>query len=236
MHSERKMSELPEERLLSNALFAKQLVLDTQKALFDQIFPNDDFDFVINQWRTQNIFFALDTMAILGDELYNYPHGSSMTYLDVGAGPGFGTEFIADLFSDPQGAIHLECRALELSTQWQRIYPALNSHLSISTENLFDIPDKSFDIVACSHVIEHLEPDDAVNFVKKLSAVAREFAIVTCPFKEPEPRHPSHIHSIDENFINRLNPTSFEVLKSFGWNGPHKQSRIVGMLFRPRAS
>jgi hypothetical protein len=72
-------------------------------------------------------FFALDTMTILGDELYNYPHGSSMTLLDVGAGPGFGTEFIADLFSDPQGVIRLECRALELSTQWQRIYPALRN-------------------------------------------------------------------------------------------------------------
>jgi hypothetical protein len=56
MHAEGKAPELPEERLMSNALLARQLVLDTQKALFDHIFPNDDFDFVIRQWRTQNIF------------------------------------------------------------------------------------------------------------------------------------------------------------------------------------
>lgn len=220
-----------EERLRRSAILAKQAFLSAQRALFDHIFPNDNFDFVINQWRTQNLFFALDTMTVLGRELYEYPHGTELTYLDVSAGPGFGTEFVADLFGDPNGAVRLKCHALELSTQWERMYPALNSHLSVSAMDLFEVPDDSYDIVASSHVIEHLEPDYAVEFVAKMKRVAKEFAIVVCPYEEPEPRHPSHVHSIDEGFIRRLSPTRFEVLKSFGWNAPHKQSRVVAMLF-----
>lgn len=220
-----------EGRLMASSILAKQAFLKTQRELFKHVFPNDNFDFVINQWRTQNLFFALDTMTVLGPELYKYPHGTELTYLDVGAGPGFGSDFIADLFKDPDGAIRLKCHALELSTQWERMYPALNTHLSVSAKDLFEVPSDSYDIVSSSHVIEHLEPDHAVEFVSKMKRVAREFAIVACPFEEPDPRHPSHVQSIDESFINRLRPTRFEVLKSFGWNAPHKQSRVVVMLF-----
>jgi SAM-dependent methyltransferase len=220
-----------EDRLRTNTLLAKQAFTNAQRALFKHIFPNDDFDFVINQWRNQNLFFALDMMTVLGPELHQYSHGTELTYLDVGAGPGFGTEFIADLFSDPNGAVRLKCHALELSNQWERMYPALNQNLSVSTNDLFEVPNDSFDIVTSSHVVEHLDPEFAIEFISKMKKVARKISIIICPYEEPEPRHPSHVHSIDKNFIKRANPTRYEVIRSFGWNAPHKQSRVVAMLF-----
>lgn len=191
-----------------------------------EIFPHADPDFVFGVWRTQGLFFAVDTLALLVPELRRL-EPSSLSLLDVGAGPGFGTQLIASLFRDNAASgYELRCTALELSPAWERLYPFINADIQITTGNLYDIPPDSYDIVTCSHVVEHLERGEALRFITHMRAVAKRLAIVTCPWRETS-LHPAHVHRIDEHFVDDAGPSAHVVYKSGGWS-----ESCVGMVFR----
>ncbi|WP_423281256.1 class I SAM-dependent methyltransferase [Enterovirga sp. CN4-39] len=202
---------------------------DLTKQSFDSIFPGDDFDFVNGVWATQGLLFANDLLQLLQRDLMRQPAGRPMTFLDVGAGPGFGAAFFARLFRGGHIGPKLDVRALELSPQWAEFYPILHDDIPVIVGDLFGLPDSSHDIVVCSHVIEHLEPDEAIRFVRKMVGVSRELTAVICPWKEGEQRHPSHLHSLDEDFVRELHPTEWRVFPSLGWMHPNG---CLGMIFR----
>ncbi len=88
---------------------------------------------------------------------------------------------------------------------------ALNPFINkFSNGNLYDMESDSYDICLCSHTIEHL--DDPVDFVLNLKRVAREFAIISCPFEEENPI-PGH-HTVTLEIINKCKPKKMEIYKS----------------------
>ena len=64
-----------------------------------------------------------------------------------------------------------------------------------------------WDLVICSHTIEHVPDPD--RFLGRLINLARDFVILACPYKEnPESLIPEHLHSIDDAFLERHHPIS----------------------------
>jgi len=158
-----------------------------------------------------------------------------LSLLDVGAGPGFGTELLGRLFATNVSGYKIDCTALELSPQWGRFYPYLHNHAGVIIGDLFDQPDNSYDIVVSSHVIEHLPRAEVVPFVKKMQSLARLATIVVCPWQEGCNRHPAHAYSVDRDLLNELHPDHWEVFHSLGWHNPTGRSRCLGMVFRQYA-
>ena len=224
------MDSLETEELFDIARLRREKTEAATTAALDAMFPYYPSGYISNLWRRQGLFFASDTLALLVNELaISHEWGSNLRLLDVGAGPGFGTEFIGDLFSEkgPSG-YQIECDAIDLGQTWARVYPFIHKHARLIVGDIFDMEKNSYDIVICSAVIEHLERSQAISFVEKMVSISKKTTIITCPWKEdPLNLSQTHVLSIDESFILQINPNEYRIYQSGGWTG-----ECVGMIFR----
>ena len=200
--------------------------------VFRDSFPDGsmgDAQFILEKWGPQSLHFAADMLAVMRDDLYDLRCFDHLTYLDVGAGPGHGAAFFQRLFQF--GSPSLDVTALDQSPRWNEIYTALHVDVSLKfiSSDIFDLDEKSYDIVGCSHVIEHLSPEYAVKFVNQLKLISRKFLVIICPWNESPELHPAHKYKIDESFLNVLAPDTIKFFNSFGWSHPNG---CVGMIFR----
>jgi SAM-dependent methyltransferase len=109
--------------------------------------------------------------------------------LDVGCGSGEGLRVLA--------SHALRAVGIDLDERLRR--PDLNVEIASVTE----LPDKSFDVVVCLDVIEHVEDDRA--FVAELCRVARKAVFVSTPnYAVTFNRHPFHIREYTPLAFARL--------------------------------
>lgn len=194
----------------------------------------DSSDFVFGPWAQQGRLFGVDLYNVIAEELYNIPFGSRLALLDVGAGLGVGTALLASLFSHPWAGYTIDCEALEPSPEWTALYPVLHNNVALRHGRLEEVPDRSYDIVTASHVIEHVERAEVAAFVRKLASVARRFAVVICPWQEPEPLHPEHTFSVRQDLVDELRPDCVKIFRSLGWHNPGltEPLQCIAMVFR----
>jgi hypothetical protein len=77
------------------------------------------------------------------------------------------------------------------------------------------LPDRAWDFVVCSHVVEHVE--DPRAFIDTLRRICRGFAFVYTPYREIE-RIPDHLSTIDESTYAGIPGCELEVVASMGWH------------------
>jgi hypothetical protein len=209
-----------------------------RKRSYNRIFASAtlaDYDFVFGPWASQGRFFSIDTLNLLKTELFTLPWDSHLTLLDVGSGCGAGIDLLSSFSSEPFAGYRIDCEALERDPRWAELYRIMYRNVPVRTESLSEIPDASYDIVTASHVIEHIAREEVAAFIRKLVSVARKFTIITCPWNEPAPRHPDHAFSVDYDLIKEVEPSSFTLFRSLGWNNGVADAALlqcVGMVFR----
>jgi len=100
------------------------------------------------------------------------------TVLDVGCGSGEGLRLLSSEASSAVG-IDLDPRLVQ-------------PDLKIYSKDVTEMPDKSFDVVACVDVIEHVQEDRL--FLDQLVRVAREIVFVSTPnYTVSKNSHPYHV-------------------------------------------
>lgn len=100
------------------------------------------------------------------------------TVLDVGCGSGEGLKVLSSTASYALG--------IDLDPRLQR------NDVNVSIKRIEDIPDKSFDVVVCFDVIEHIDDDRA--FIRELFRVARSTVLVSTPnYAMSLNQHPYHV-------------------------------------------
>jgi 2-polyprenyl-3-methyl-5-hydroxy-6-metoxy-1,4-benzoquinol methylase len=111
------------------------------------------------------------------------------TVLDVGCGSGEGLKVLAGKASYALG--------VDLDDRLTR--PDVN----VEIKSVTDVADKSFDVVVCLDVIEHVEQDRA--FVSELFRVARKAVFVTTPnYAISFNRNPYHVREYSPHEFERL--------------------------------
>ena len=109
--------------------------------------------------------------------------------LDVGCGSGEGLRLLAARASSALG--------IDLDDRLRR------SDVNVRIMSVADVPDRSFDLVVCVDVIEHIENDRA--FVAELFRVARKAVFVSTPnYAVSFNRHPYHVREYTPAAFVRL--------------------------------
>ena len=70
------------------------------------------------------------------------------------------------------------------------------------------LTDNSFDSVVCMEVLEHVPDEIFMPAIDELRRVCRGHLLITVPYKEPEPIHPTHRRRFDDIDLQNLFPTS----------------------------
>lgn len=126
--------------------------------------------------------------------------GNVGSVLDVGCGKGFLLDLIQKHFP-----------GIQLHGADFVAYPNHNKHPFTQTDaRKLPFPDKSFDLVICTHTIEHISP--AEDLVKELKRVARDKLIVITP------RQKYFYYTLDEHvnfFPQQADLTSLMDMKVF---------------------
>lgn len=118
--------------------------------------------------------------------------------LDVGSRTGSGTAFLR-LAHHPlsYARIKLEpVHCIDLDSSLAQKYLDDFPDIEFTAGNIFDLSDKSYDFVFCSHTIEHISEPDA--FVEKLISIASKFVLIAGPFEENDPLSIGHVHRITD--------------------------------------
>jgi SAM-dependent methyltransferase len=127
--------------------------------------------------------------------------------LDVGCGPGFLMLFLAELGVDVQG-IDFSPSSLELAP------PEIRDRILIGDVAEPHVRERSFDLVVCREVLEHLTVTQVRRTVEQLSRASDGFVYVTTRF-HPEPAglldfttdfetDPTHITLLAKDFLRCL--------------------------------
>ena len=176
-------------------------------------------------WGAQSAQFMVDLIPRIQSVLLrHYRRADKLKLLDVGAGSCVGTSLLAMLHSDNFVYSTLQVDAVDytpMRERWVRTqYPKINYRVA----DVFDLPERSWDLVVCSHVVEHVaEPRP---FIDALRRICRGFAFVYSPFAEID-RIGGHQSTITDETYAGIPGCQLEHIKSMGWHPDRPEDQCL---------
>jgi len=157
----------------------------------------------------QSSHFMLDILPVIQELYPNQIH--ELNVLDVGARTAAGTGLLAYLHHQKGCAkIRMAVDALDLDSRFKdralKKYPEINDYI---IRNIYDVDMPSYDLVICSHTIEHVP--NIEKFMLRATEIARDYVIFACPYNEDLSKRYSaapgnHINSITGIFLEQFKP------------------------------
>lgn len=177
-------------------------------------FSDDEYWKILNIKDTQSITFYCELLPDIWSLYENF--SGKINLLDVGARTGAGTALIGYLHQIYSlNRLKIETEAIDIDdtfvTYARKHYPQAN----LKKGDLFKIDSKSYDLVLCSHTIEHV--DDPKIFLHELKRVARQYVILACPFDENKLIQ-GHKNSFNADFFEQTGAYKLRVYKSVTWH------------------
>ena len=201
---------------------AKRLELDSAlREAYREVGPGFDYDWFCKYSATQTVMFYIDLLPYLHYLVGNLPHGTTLTLLDAGAGSGAGAELIGNLHQSHFLGHKIDVTEIDIHDTFKNYADVAYQNINYEVADVFKMDNDSFDIVICSHVIEHFS--DPTPFIHKLNSISRYFSLFYCPFEETNllDEGRGHRRRIDQEFIEPLGPKLVEIRKSLAWRHPN---------------
>ena len=226
MQEPRKLREIQMELLEAKA--AREESDRLCAVAYNKLDPADyrDWQWFAELYRPQSMIFYSELFPTLFDQLSKFQCGQNSSVLDVGGGSGAGTQLLAQMFRSGLSGYTGRFTVIDIDPVWQSFSEVLNGLVDYIVGDVFQVKDKSFDIVVCSHTIEHIREDFASSFVRKCVAICRKFALFYAPFEERD-LIPGHLFSITNTFLTQFKPCFLEIRNSAGWQKAGEKSRCA---------
>src|SRR5437868_4181747 len=150
----------------------------------------------------QSMQFMIDCLPMIRRLLFEKPSQQTFSVLDVGAGTGAGANVLATLYQGQVLGGRLKVDAIELVPSLKGYadarFPLVNYWVGDILE--YKGPQR-WDLVICSHTIEHVDEPEA--FVSFLAELACRWVLIYAPWKERD-WLPGHVNRIDRRFLRRV--------------------------------
>jgi SAM-dependent methyltransferase len=188
--------------------------------------PNPDRRRVEAESAAQSMQFSIDLLPHIQRILVrDYPRGVSVRLLDVGAGTGAGADLLARLYASNLLHTRMEVEAIDIAPWRQAWVACVHPRIGYQVMASNALPERAWDIVVCSHVIEHL--DDPRPIIRDVLRASRGHALIYAPYRE-SPLSPGHVSVIEERTFEDLGrPVELHVLDSPGWSGDGRRCLLA---------
>jgi SAM-dependent methyltransferase len=166
----------------------------------------------------QSMQFQVDCLPAIRRLLAGWPAGRPVEVLDVGTASGAGAALLARLYRGDFFGHRMNVEAMDVIRRYrayaERVFPEIHY---IAGDLFTHEPRKQWDLVLCSHTIEHLS--DPLPLIDEARRRARHAALFYAPFEE-RALIPGHLVSISGEFVRGLRPRWMEVIGSPAWRHP----------------
>lgn len=194
-------------------------MLPNLNSVFDPM-PADGDEHRLMRLRcdSQSMHFYADISHYLVRRITEH---TTLSVLDVGSRTAAGTALLR-LLHHPLAYTTLKFDpvvALDIEPELFRFVKQEFKDISAICNDIHHLPDNAYDVVICSHTIEHLY--DIPPFLQQLERVASKCVVLACPIDEKEPMTEGHFQRISVDMLAGHGYQNIEVYESFHFhNGP----------------
>jgi 2-polyprenyl-3-methyl-5-hydroxy-6-metoxy-1,4-benzoquinol methylase len=162
----------------------------------------------------QNRQFMFEILPYFQRWIQTLPLDTRLSAIDIGSSWGLGSNILAILYKRGYLGYKIYVTAFDIRSTYSPYVAAFCPHVNHVIGNIFTLK-KTFDVVLCSHVIEHVE--NPVYFVKRLVEIAKKRVFLAAPYMEEEPLASNHINIFDDKFLGAIGAARIEIVESVAW-------------------
>jgi 2-polyprenyl-3-methyl-5-hydroxy-6-metoxy-1,4-benzoquinol methylase len=174
-----------------------------------------DPEVLLEKSSQQSALFMVEIIPIIHKLYFDAPANIHKTVLDIGPQTFAGTELLQRLHGESTFCqLKLDVTGIDIHDKFDTFRRIIAPSTKFIKGNVFDL-DREFDLIICSHVIEHVP--DPIAFIARLKAISRDHLIVACPWNEEPLTTKGHVNSIDKAFVRRTGATGLQISTNFMW-------------------
>jgi SAM-dependent methyltransferase len=186
----------------------------TQKACIKR--AGVDPDIFFDKSMPQSELFMVEIIPIIHQLYFNWPYNGTVEVLDIGPQTFTGTRLLSRLHAPKSfNNLKMKITALDIHDRFLPLKECICPEVEFIKSDVFDVRDRSWDLIICSHVLEHVPQPEA--FLQQLQKLSRRDVIVACPWNEDPITTKGHVNTIGKALVRKSGARDLRVFTNFMW-------------------
>jgi 2-polyprenyl-3-methyl-5-hydroxy-6-metoxy-1,4-benzoquinol methylase len=164
----------------------------------------------------QSELFMAEIIPVIHRLYFNFPYNGTIEVLDVGPQTFAGTRLLTRLHgANSFSNLKMAVSTLDIHDRFIELKELVCPDVAFIKSDVFDVRDRTWDLVICSHVVEHVP--EPLQFLRRLQALARRDVIVATPWNENPITTKGHVNTIDKALVRQAGARDLQIYTNFMW-------------------